>query len=120
MKHLIKHLRPPSTLSGKLVLLSTTSLIFATVLVFLLVTFQQQRLLRTEWAESLSAQANLIASNSRAAIAFGDPFEANRLLATVATNPFVSGRRRRACALASVRRSNCTCGFPACSFHEGA
>ena len=30
----------------------------------------------------------------------------------------VSGRRRRACALASVRRSNCTCGFPACSFHE--
>jgi hypothetical protein len=26
------------------------------------------------------------------------------------------GRRRRACALASVRRSNCTCGFPACSF----
>ena len=29
-----------------------------------------------------------------------------------------SGRRRRACALASVRRPNCTCGFPACSFHE--
>ena len=22
--------------------------------------------------------------------------------------------------LASVRRSNCTCGFPACSFHDGA
>ena len=30
----------------------------------------------------------------------------------------VSGRRWRACALATVRRSNCTCGFPACSFHE--
>ena len=30
----------------------------------------------------------------------------------------LSGRRRRACALASVRRSNCTCGFPACSFRE--
>jgi precorrin-6B methylase 2 len=29
-----------------------------------------------------------------------------------------SGRRRRACALASVRRPNCMCGFPACSFHE--
>jgi len=29
-----------------------------------------------------------------------------------------SGRRRRACALASVRRPNCTCGFPACSFHQ--
>ena len=30
----------------------------------------------------------------------------------------LSGRRRRACALASVRRSICTCGFPACSFYE--
>jgi hypothetical protein len=30
----------------------------------------------------------------------------------------LSGRRRRACALASVRRPNCVCGFPACSFHE--
>jgi hypothetical protein len=30
----------------------------------------------------------------------------------------LSGRRRRACALASVRRPNCTCGLPACSFHE--
>ena len=29
-----------------------------------------------------------------------------------------SGRRRRACTLTSVRRSNCTCGFPAYSFHE--
>ena len=29
-----------------------------------------------------------------------------------------SGRRRRAYALASVRLSNCTCSFPACSFHE--
>ena len=28
--------------------------------------------------------------------------------------------RRVALALASVRRSNCTCGFPACSFHEDA
>jgi NADPH-dependent 2,4-dienoyl-CoA reductase/sulfur reductase-like enzyme len=30
----------------------------------------------------------------------------------------VSGRRRRAVARASVRRSNCTYGFPVCSFHE--
>ena len=29
-----------------------------------------------------------------------------------------SGRRRRAGALASVRHSNCTDGFPVCSFHE--
>jgi hypothetical protein len=31
-----------------------------------------------------------------------------------------SGRRRRAVALASVRRSNFTCRFPAYSFHEDA
>src|SRR5712691_1487226 len=31
-----------------------------------------------------------------------------------------SGRRRRAHALTSVRRSNCTCRFPAYSFHEDA
>src|SRR5271167_274234 len=31
-----------------------------------------------------------------------------------------SGRRRRARALASVRLSNCTCRFPAYSFHEDA
>src|SRR5260370_451654 len=30
----------------------------------------------------------------------------------------LSGRRRRALALASVRRSNCTYSFPVCSFHE--
>ena len=29
----------------------------------------------------------------------------------------LSGRRRRAWALASVRRPNCTCSFLACSFH---
>ena len=30
----------------------------------------------------------------------------------------VSGRRRRACALASVRRPNRACSFPAHGFHE--
>ena len=32
----------------------------------------------------------------------------------------LSGRRWRADALATIRRSNCTCGFPACSFHKGS
>jgi hypothetical protein len=31
---------------------------------------------------------------------------------------FPSGRRWRTCVLATVRRPNCTCGFPAYSFHE--
>jgi hypothetical protein len=34
--------------------------------------------------------------------------------------PRQSGRRRRAAALASVRRSNCTSRFPAYSFHKDA
>ncbi len=44
-------------------------------------------------------------------------------LRNVASVPVVrcqSGRRRRACALTSVRLSNCTCRFPAYSFHEDA
>ena len=32
----------------------------------------------------------------------------------------LSGRRRRTRVLASVRRSNCTYGFPVCSFHENS
>lgn len=89
MKFLFKHLRPPDTLSGKLVLFSTASLIIASVLFFLLIVYQQQRLLHAEWVESLSAQANLIATNSRAAIAFGDSIEANRLLDAIEINPYV-------------------------------
>jgi two-component system, sensor histidine kinase and response regulator len=89
MSGLFSLLRIPGTLSGKLVLLSTASLIFATLLVFVLVSYQQQRLLRAEWVESLTAQASLIATNSEAAIAFEDPFEANRLLAALKTNPVV-------------------------------
>ncbi len=87
--------RFPGSLSGKLVLLSTASLILATVLVFMLVSYQQQRLLRAEWVESLSAQANLIATNSQAAIAFGDAIEANRILAAVKSNPVILLARMR-------------------------
>ncbi len=89
MKPLQSMRRLLNTLSGKLVLLSTVSLIFATVLVFLLVSYQQQRLLRFEWAESMAAQAQLIATNSEAAIAFKDADEANRLLAAVKNNPVI-------------------------------
>jgi two-component system sensor histidine kinase/response regulator len=89
MNTFLGRLRPPRTLSGKLVLLSTASLIVATVLVFLLIAYQQQRLLRAEWVESVSAQASLIATNSRAAVAFGDRLEADRLLAAVGGNPFI-------------------------------
>ena len=93
MKTLLNQLRPPRGISGKLVLLSTASLIVATVLVFLLVAYQQQRLLRAEWVNSLSAQARLIASNSRAAVAFGDRYEAARLLLALKANADILGAR---------------------------
>ena len=47
--------------------------------------------------------------------ALSDKYE---LLTSVPGVGPLSGRRWRACALATVRRSICTCGFPACSFHE--
>jgi two-component system sensor histidine kinase/response regulator len=95
MKALAMLLRLPHTLSGKLVLLSTASLIFATLLIFILVSLQQQRLLRAEWVESLTSQAQLIATNSEASIAFNDPDDANRLLAAVKNNPVILHARLR-------------------------
>lgn len=95
MNKLFGLLRLPDTLSGKLVILSSVSLVFATVLVFLLVSLQQQRLLRAEWVESLTSQATLIATNSQAALAFGDAEEAGRLLDAVKTNPVILHARLR-------------------------
>jgi len=93
LKTLLRHLHPPHSVSGKLVLLSTVSLIIAAALVYVLVAYQQQRLLRAEWAQSLLAQANLVATNSRAAIAFGDALEAERLLAAVNSNADILAAR---------------------------
>lgn len=82
-------LRPPQTLSGKLVLLSAATLAVAAILAFVLMTYQQQRLLRGEWVESLTAQARVVAIDSRAAVAFLDRREAARLLSAVDGNAFI-------------------------------
>jgi len=58
-------------------------------LIFALFIYQQQRLLRVEWTQSLSAQARLLATSSQAAIAFMDRQEANRLLGAVQSNPAI-------------------------------
>lgn len=79
----------PETIRGKLMVLSVAGLLFGVVLVFALIIHQQQRLIRNEWADSLSAQARLIATNSEAALAFQDHAEAGRLLAVVQVNPFI-------------------------------
>ncbi len=83
----------PNTLSGRLVLLSSIALFLAVLLIFALMMYQQQRLLRAQWADSLSAQAVLIASNSEAAVAFMDAKEATRLLAALAQHSLVLDAR---------------------------
>lgn len=79
----------PRSIHGRLVQLITTTLLLAAVLFFALSVFQQQRLIRNEWKESLLAQARLVATNSQAALAFGDKTEAMRLLAAVQSNPTI-------------------------------
>ena len=82
-------LRLPATLGGRLLLLGSLSLLAAASLVFALMSLQQQRLLRSEWAASLSAQAELIATNSMAAVSFGDAAEARRLLSALSSSRFI-------------------------------
>ncbi|MFT3757507.1 response regulator [Thauera sp.] len=91
LRHCIERLAAwlPATLSGRLNLLGAVALSVATLLVFGLMSFQQQRLLRTEWVASLSAQAALIASNSRAAVVFADYREADALLQALSANPLI-------------------------------
>jgi signal transduction histidine kinase/DNA-binding response OmpR family regulator/HPt (histidine-containing phosphotransfer) domain-containing protein len=79
----------PQNVRGKLVLITSASLLLAVALVFVFSVFQQQRLIRTEWAQSLAAQARLVATNSQAAVVFKDRIEAIRLLGAVQSNPSI-------------------------------
>jgi two-component system, sensor histidine kinase and response regulator len=79
----------PHTIRSKLLLLSSGSLVLAFVLVFGLSVYQQQRLIRNEWAAAFTAQARLVATNSQAALAFQDRKEAERLLGAVESNPSI-------------------------------
>jgi len=83
------HWLHPQTIRGKLMLLSVGGLLIGLALVFILIIYQQQRLIRNEWADSLTAQARLIATNSQAALAFLDRAEAGRLLGVIDTNPMI-------------------------------
>ncbi len=81
------------SIRGKLALLGAGSLVVASLLVFLLVGYQQQNLLRSEWVDSLSAQSRIIATNSQAALAFQDKREAGRLLASLESNASIQQAR---------------------------
>ena len=83
----------PKSIRTKLSALTLSFLLITVGLVLLLVYVQQRSLLQTQWAESVRAQARLLANNSEAALAFLDQREEERLLASLATNPaIVSGR----------------------------
>ena len=79
----------PGSIRSKLVALTFSFLLLTVGFVFLLVYVQQKSLLQTQWAESMQAQARLLASNSQAAIAFLDAREEGRLLASLASNPAI-------------------------------
>ena len=81
------------TIRNKLVALSFSFVVLTVALVLALVYFQQRELLRTQWTESMSTQARLLATNSQAAVAFVDQREANRLLASLAVNPAILAAR---------------------------
>ncbi|MFA7239510.1 MAG: response regulator [Sulfuricellaceae bacterium] len=85
--------RPLKSIRGKLALLGAGMLALASLLVFVLVGYQQQRLLRTEWVESLSAQSRIIATNSQAALIFQDERESAHLLASLDQNPTIRQAR---------------------------
>ncbi|UCV03045.1 ATP-binding protein [Dechloromonas denitrificans] len=86
-------LRPQPSIRNKLVALSFSFLLITVGLVVLLVYAQQKHLLQTQWAESMAAQARLLATNSQAAVAFLDQREADRLLSSLAINPAVEAGR---------------------------
>ncbi|MDE2440379.1 MAG: response regulator [Betaproteobacteria bacterium] len=92
-KALLTRLAPQPTIRNKLVALSFSFLLIVVVLVFWLVYSQQRHLLQTEWSESMTAQARLLANNSQAALAFGDAREAERLLGSLAINPVIAASR---------------------------
>ena len=107
----LRNLLHPQTIRGKLTLLSVSGLLIAVLMLYTLIVHQQQQLIRTEWANSLVAQARLIAANSMAAVAFQDQNEGNRLLRAVDINPsivlarIVTGKEQRVFAK-YIRTSN--------------
>ncbi len=85
----LPHFLHPRYIRGKLLLLTVSGLVAAMLTIFVLIVYQQQRLIQNEWQESLYAQVRLVAINSEAALAFVDHNEAQRLLHAVESNPSI-------------------------------
>ena len=110
-RSMLTRLIPRPTIRSKLVALSFSFLLIAVGLVFWLTYAQQRHLLQTQWSESMSSQARLLANNAQAALAFGDAHEAERLLGSLAINPAILAGRallQDGKALAEYRRADAT------------
>jgi signal transduction histidine kinase/DNA-binding response OmpR family regulator len=92
---LLRALLPLPSIRNKLVALSFSFLLITVSLVFLLIYAQQKQLLQTQLAESMTAQARLLATNLQAAAAFVDRREADRLLSSLAINPAIDAAQAR-------------------------
>ena len=90
---LLLALLPLPSIRNKLVALSFSFLLITISLVFLLIYAQQRQLLQAQLAESMTAQARLLATNLQAAAAFVDQREADRLLSSLAVNPAIDAAR---------------------------
>lgn len=79
----------PRTIQAKLLWGFTIAIVLVLLLTFALMLLQQQRLMRNEWRSTIRTQAQLIATNSQAALEFGDTEEARRLLSALEGNPSI-------------------------------
>ena len=82
-------LKPQASIRSKLVYLIFFLLLVITCLIFLVVFNQQGKLLKTQWGETMAAQARLLANSSQAAVEFGDRREMARLLTSLEINPAI-------------------------------
>lgn len=78
------------SLRVRLLVLLSLAAVLSIGLVMGVMIWQQSQLIRTEWQDSLKAQANLLAHNSQAALEFGDSREAALLLSAVQANPMIA------------------------------
>lgn len=80
-------------LRTKLQLIFTLAALIPLSLILVLMIYLQLHLLRTEWENSLHAQARMLAFNSQAAVEFNDRREAERLLRAIDQHPAIIGAR---------------------------
>ena len=85
----------PKSIRDRLITRLLSTVLLSAVLILILAGYQQRQLLRQDWKESLSTQAQLLARNSYAALSFLDPEDGKRILASLSVNPSILGARIR-------------------------